>query len=270
MKKMYPIFFLVLTVLVWGSCSSSAGGDDTLFDITQFILDMENASGRDIILVKGSVSPSDFSLIHDAMLSETKKIILDFTNTGIIEIPDAGFHYLENLKGIILPDTVKIIGERAFDGCNNLEEFETPDKTSRIGSFAFRNCSSLKSITIPENVATLGSGTFILCTQLSDVKILCDISKIPFALFQQCRELKNIIIPASVTQIETYAFYGCSQLTTIIIEAEDPPALVGADNWFANSKIYVPDNSVEAYESEWRSSIGSLSILPKSYVPITP
>ena len=61
-----------------------------------------------------------------------------------------------DIHKIILPNTVKKIGERAFSGCRNLQRVDIPSSVEEIGDLAFEYCPNLASITIPKSVLTIG------------------------------------------------------------------------------------------------------------------
>lgn len=83
----------------------------------------------------------------------------------VTAIPDAKMwdSGAERITSITIPNTVKSIGELAFDGCTNLTSFVIPDGVTSIGSHAFHDCRSLTSITIPESVTSIGEGAFKDC-----------------------------------------------------------------------------------------------------------
>lgn len=51
-----------------------------------------------------------------------------------------------NLKKIILPDSLKEIGDTAFAGCNQIEILKIPRNVKRIGDYAFSQCEKLLQI----------------------------------------------------------------------------------------------------------------------------
>ena len=62
----------------------------------------------------------------------TKKINNDGTysitiNDGVTEIPDYAFDGDKSLISIIMPDSVKYIGDGVFRNCNNLESIKISD-----------------------------------------------------------------------------------------------------------------------------------------------
>ena len=63
-------------------------------------------------------------------------------------------------RAIVLPNTIKRIGEKAFICCVDLETINIPEGVTEIGDLAFWGCESLTSIVIPEGVTTIGERTF--------------------------------------------------------------------------------------------------------------
>ena len=60
------------------------------------------------------------------------------------------------------PQTLKEIGEGAFEGCTNLKDVEIKENSAinKIGKNAFRNCPYLTSIVIPSSVTEIGDDAF--------------------------------------------------------------------------------------------------------------
>ena len=75
----------------------------------------------------------------------------------------------KDIKKIVIPESVKRIGDVAFYSCTSLKSIEIPESVNSIGSGAFWNCTSLKSIEIPESVKSIGDKAFIDCTSLEEV-----------------------------------------------------------------------------------------------------
>jgi hypothetical protein len=108
-------------------------------------------------------------------------------------IPNYAFSAGNNqtqLSKIILPSTLKSIGDQAFRGTKikriihsgiaaaeeatgGLKNQETtlilPDSLQTIGASAFYNCLSLNSIVIPSTVTSIGVGAFRVCPSLQTV-----------------------------------------------------------------------------------------------------
>lgn len=63
-----------------------------------------------------------------------------------------------NIKKVVLPESVKYIGDHAFTG-TQIKEL-TLSNLKYLGTSAFKDCESLQSINIPENIDTIRSRTF--------------------------------------------------------------------------------------------------------------
>ena len=149
---------------------------------------------------------------------------------------------------LTIPDTingypVKYIEKKAFENCVALTSIIIPDSVKDIGNFAFSNCPNLKDIKIGLGVERIGFAALESTQYYNDLsnwkdgKVLYlgsllyrakkDISgdyiiedgtkSICQEAFDGCTELTGITIPQSVTKIYSSAFGGCSNLENISI-----------------------------------------------------
>lgn len=65
-----------------------------------------------------------------------------------------------NLQKVILPDTLKSIGQSAFRNCSSLTEINIPHGVLTLSQVVFQGCSSLRNITIPSTVTFISSNAF--------------------------------------------------------------------------------------------------------------
>ena len=73
-----------------------------------------------------------------------------------------------DLKGkYVIRDGVRVICDRAFEGCGSLESITIPNSVTSIGDRAFWCCRSLESITIPNSVTSIGIAAFEGCDNLN-------------------------------------------------------------------------------------------------------
>ena len=148
---------------------------------------------------------------------------------GLESIGRSAF-YLSQLCGIVIPGTVKSIGDYAFFGCTLLGAPEIMDMDGNIiargtlvlgegiesiGTRAFYNCSGLETLVIPNSVTTLGERVFNKCTALKNVTIGSGLTAIGDYMFYNCVSIENIVISDGVTEIGRYAFRGCEKLKDI-------------------------------------------------------
>jgi hypothetical protein len=98
---------------------------------------------------------------------------------GVTEIVDIGTTYnfirryclVSDVTRVIIPETVKIIGERAFENFNSLLSLIIPPNVTIIGEGAFMFCSSLVRIEIPDSVETIGNHAFAHCSSLTTITV---------------------------------------------------------------------------------------------------
>ncbi len=80
---------------------------------------------------------------------------------NVEEIYNDGFKNCALLESVVLPEPIRSIGNRAFQGCTSLQSVTISGNNIKyIYSEAFQGCNSLKSITIPNSVTYIGSAAF--------------------------------------------------------------------------------------------------------------
>ena len=94
-----------------------------------------------------------------------------FEHTNIV-----GLSQPSKLRTVVIPNSVKYIGNEAFSGCTNLRSVTIGNSVVSIGDSAFEDCTILTSIKIPESVASIGDSAFQNCTYLT---IYCETESEP-------------------------------------------------------------------------------------------
>ncbi len=155
-----------------------------------------------------------------------------------------------SLKSVILPDSVKSIGDYAFEDCTSLEAVEIPAGVTSLGKALFGGCTSLGSITvaegntkykggnntiiesetntlitgcvasdgIPDGIEIIGEGAFKNLPGITKIKsVPGSVKKIEKEAFYGCSGLTEMSIGEGVTEIGDYAFYGCSGIKSMSI-----------------------------------------------------
>ena len=123
----------------------------------------------------------------------------------------------EEVKDLVIPNSVTSIGEYAFSSCSGLISVTIPNSVTSIGSSAFSGCSGLISVTIPNSVTSIGESGFRNCSGLTSVTIGDSVTSIGEYAFSGCSGLISVTIPNSVTSIGESAFSDCSGLTSVTI-----------------------------------------------------
>ena len=128
--------------------------------------------------------------------------------------PVTGINYLafvgsQDLKSIIIPESVKHIEYATFAGCSGLEDVILPSGITEIPEAMFYYCSSIGRMIIPDKVQSIGNSAFACCTSLTEITIPAGVKHIGQYAFAYCSGLKRIVIEGNPVIDET-AFIGCS------------------------------------------------------------
>ena len=119
----------------------------------------------------------------------------------------------QEIKDLVIPNTVNTIRNYAFSYCSSLTSITIPESITNIGKEAFYGCSSLTSATIGNSVTSIGYGAFYNCSSLTSIIIPNSVTSIGDEAFCNCKSLTLVTIPNSVTSIGNSAFAYCSALT---------------------------------------------------------
>ena len=104
---------------------------------------------------------------------------IDFYNASSNPLYYAHHLYLngEEVKDLVIPNSVTSIGDYAFSNCSGLTSVTIPNSVTSIGYSAFSGCSGLTSVTIPNSVTSIGNYAFSGCSGLQDV--YCHAENVP-------------------------------------------------------------------------------------------
>ena len=160
----------------------------------------------------------------------------------------------EEIKDLVIPQSIKSIKSYAFFGCQGLTSVTIPNSVTSIGNDAFANIFGLtsvhitdletwcnitfnsgfsnplayahhlylgdeeiKDLEIPQSIKSIKSCAFYGCSGLTSVNIHNNVTSIGGSAFYECTGLTSVTIPNSVTDIGSCAFFGCFGLTSVTI-----------------------------------------------------
>ena len=156
------------------------------------------------------------------------------------------------IRAVYIPDTVEIIAQGAFNGCDHLSTLRLPfigdgndnqfigyvfgadepdknavalpasldmviigEKCSSVQDGAFKGAKALSAVVLPDSVTRIGKMAFYQCYDL--VYFSCNgVSEIDEYAFAYCRALYNIDI-SSAQSVAKGALYSCSSLNSIAL-----------------------------------------------------
>ena len=149
----------------------------------------ENASIREIVIPKSVKTIGDGAfyncnnlasvILQDGLESIGDECFSGYCNDDYNDNDD-GYNYETNyapqIREIVIPKTVKSIGDNAFYECKNLIDVTLQEGLESIGELCFWN-TGLKEISIPSTVTSIGSGCF-LGTFITEVVIPKGVKKL--------------------------------------------------------------------------------------------
>ena len=140
------------------------------------------------------------------------KCVIEFDGP-ITKIPNQAFYNCKNLTGdLVIPNSVKEIGELAFWNCTGLNGTLTlSNKLEKILGDAFNNSGFKGTLKLPNSLTNIGSSAFQDCKYFTSLELSNTLSVIPGFAFKGCVGLSgSLVIPNSVTEIGEQAFYDCT------------------------------------------------------------
>lgn len=175
------------------------------------------------VMVYGLVKPLDSDKWYKVVIPQAIK---GFPVTRIISKNPYGedksaFARQNNIKQVVLCNSIKTIQERVFFECVNLSDITFPHGLIAIGDSAFEGCKALNITNFPNDLTLIGSDAFKGCRAIKVLDFkgtqLCQIN--PHA-FEDCTALEAITIPLVTESIGSGAFKGCKMLKAVNIPDE--------------------------------------------------
>lgn len=267
--------------------------DESTSEDSEWAFDTDRVTS-DITLYAGWTSQSDLTptagLVYDLNDERTGYTVTDYTGEATqIVIPaeyegfpvtaiqgDYGTGALSrtDIASVVIPDTIEVIGQNSFYGCDYLAEVVISASSSlrEIGNNAFSGCNALESIYIPAGMTTLGNAAFNNCSGLNEfvvaegntayraenghlIESATDtlirgvnnqtvpesVEIIGEAAFRRTNGITRLYIPATVTEIGNY-FIADSTITTVLYAGTEAQwnAIEMTDMWnYGNRDVIV-------------------------------
>jgi len=217
---------------------------------------------------------------------------------GVTAIEGWAFAWCYSLSSVVLPSTLRELGDGAFNYCN-LTEIELPEELTTLGNSVFNSNRNLAALHIPASVTDIGGNMFRGCGGLKTLSVAEEnvaykavdgvlmtkdgkelivylagndrthytvpegVEKIHEFAFDAAK-LESIDLPESLEIISGYAFYECSSLTAIHIPAGVSMIGEGAFDYCSSmGNVTVADNNATycAKNDSLMSRDGTLLIL---------
>lgn len=139
------------------------------------------------------------------------------------EIGEGACEMASGLRGIVIPGSVKRIGNNSFQSCG-LVSVELEEGVEEIGDGAFSNCQ-ISMLKLPSSLATIGEYAFMYAS-VTSLTLPSGLKNIGAHAFESCYSLTTLVVPTGIETIGEYAFGYCESLTSVYL----PKALQGTLN----------------------------------------
>ncbi|MBR6514148.1 MAG: leucine-rich repeat protein [Clostridia bacterium] len=103
--------------------------------------------------------------------------------SAVCVISNYAFAGNQNLKKVVLGDTLISVGQYAFAGCKKLSDITIESEKVKYGAYAFTGCASLKEFYV--NSSVLPEGMFYECKEMTKVTIGPDVDDIGVFAFRE-------------------------------------------------------------------------------------
>lgn len=134
---------------------------------------------------------------------------------------------------LVIPEGVTVLGYCKFAHCQSIEKVILPSSLRTIGQYAFCACSNLKDVKIVDpSVTWVDLGAFQYCTGLREITLPSTLDKVLYIAFDGCDNLYKIKCNAQNPPKDTDGEF------------------MGWYAGFAKTTLYVPDESIDKYKAD--------------------
>lgn len=127
---------------------------------------------------------------------------------SIREIGEKAMQFLTGLEEIILPEGVRVIGKQAFDACINLKRVYLPQSLKELQEDVWNGCFRLEYVNLPVGIQVIPERAFFGCDKLEETILPVTVKELGEASFLSCLALKKISLPMCIGTIKDAAFEG--------------------------------------------------------------
>lgn len=163
MRKIYPIGIKrsLISLLTAFVCTSASAYD---FEAGGLYFNILSSDENTCSVTKGSKGYTG-EIVIPSQVSYNGQIM------DVVCIDNSAFLWCRDLTSVIIPNSVKKIGDSSFYRCLSLSSVKIENGLDSIGKSAFEGCSSLTYMCIPNSVTVIGDKAFASCSSLARIVI---------------------------------------------------------------------------------------------------
>ena len=162
--------------------------------------------------------------------SAIETIILE---DGIEYVPSNLCNGLGTVTKVVIPDSVKTIGQSAFANADSLAELDIPSSVTVIEPYAFEYNDAITEMILPEGIETISYSVFKDCDSLTTVKLPSTLRSIGNSAFESCDVLSSVEFNEGLESIGMYIFTNVPNVKEVTV----PSTVTDADYMFENSSV---------------------------------
>lgn len=139
--------------------------------------------------------PDEWRMIPKKCFSKNKNKEIVLTE-NIIYIDEGAFTSCIYIERIVIPSSVKVLGERVFEDCLRLKEviFRTGSELKEIRKYCFRT-TQIREIRIPDGCEIVEYFFMTECEELKVIHLPMHLKEMPVYLVRDCPKLERIEVP---------------------------------------------------------------------------
>lgn len=224
MKKFRKIGLRVLVLAILFAISSTLNNvqaqspvvgdtikkDGLFYKVTKLV-----TGNNEVVLVPQNSSSPYYSTYPSGDITIASPLVHSAVNYNVVGIETNAFNFSQGISSMTIPETVKKIGNKAFENCYAMTTFTiNGNGLDSIGDAAFRSCMSLETINLGTGLKVIGQGAFESCDALKQITFPASLKVVGERAFRQSK-LEKITLPSSVEFIAKSAFSSSRNLQTL-------------------------------------------------------
>ena len=173
-------------------------------------------------------------------------VLFNKTKTTLLRFPQSKAD-----TDYIVPNSVTIIEESAFESCTKVTKVTIPNSVTNMKQKAFYLCKSLISANIGNGITTIKENTFNGCSGLLSVSIPNSVTRIKSSAFSDCSGLLSATIGSSVDTIDDFAFSSDKKLAVLYCKTSVPPVIYYStfSSVPKSIPVHVPCGSIDTFQN---------------------
>lgn len=239
MKKLLAIGFVIVLLFSIVSCGTEEPEQTIINDSpvsttrsNSELLTVQNTKDSDTTEREGFMTDEiEGGICIDGYNGTASEIVIPSSIDGkpVVSIAYLAFCGNETVKKLVIPETVKMIGTRAFWKCKSLESITFNEGIEIIDEGAFSDCYKITSVVFPSSIKEIRNNAFAECGNLKTIEFVGSHDlKIRQGAFAETA-VENIILPEGTTEVG-YEAFSYMPLKTVYIPASvtsvDPAAFM--------------------------------------------